>query len=289
MEAENQLQIPEIGDMPYRVIPKNEIAVRDEIRALLKDKDNGNRSGEIYYINPNLIDFLEGFNPREEIDYNHAASLSAQIKQQGQIEPGILLPRKDGRFYVVEGHHRKVAIDMAIEGGCPIQGFKCVLLPANTTEVELVLITLMANIKKQLAPIEAARQFGILKKYGWTDKSISDTFGLSYQFVNGAMILNEQAPVIKDAVKDGRLSTTTAIALARTEKDPLKRVEKFREAETKAAGGKIKAKDLLTETFDAKREKKALSLISAIKAEIALTEMDGDTWERLERVIRENY
>jgi ParB family transcriptional regulator, chromosome partitioning protein len=67
-----------------------------------------------------LIDVVEGFNSRKQMDETELAQLAATIEAHGIVQPFSVKPKDDGRFDLTFGHRRLVAAKRAGKKKVPV-------------------------------------------------------------------------------------------------------------------------------------------------------------------------
>lgn len=229
--------------LPY---PEIEVVTnRDVARKLLKDV--GGRMGrQTMYVPIDQISVRdENFNFRRqpegmdrdqwlygehELDIRNLAD--GIFQNCGPKQPLILDLIPDGTYYINDGFRRHMACKLLIETGRDIypDGREVRLLeafinPGTTTELDRMVSIFTTQDNKKLKPTEIAWGLKRIKDvFGYTHEQIAEKIGKSRQYVDGKIALAEEPLVIRQAVEDGKLSETAAVALTRTVKSETQRV-----------------------------------------------------------------
>lgn len=107
---------------------------------------------EFQYVPVDVIDVIEGFNPREYFDPTALKDLADSIKSEGVIQPIIIRPNpdKDGRFFLIAGERRYRASQIAEQVDIPV-------VIRNVSEDQARIIALIENNQREdVTPMEEA-------------------------------------------------------------------------------------------------------------------------------------
>lgn len=163
------------------------------------------------------------------------------IKEHGQLEPGIVYPMGNGKYFVLAGHQRKLAI-AAIGNGAK---FKARRVKPEIGDLGAISVQVITNELRTNNTLEARGKAmaRILKINGGNVKQVATWFNLTPQSVRNAMKLQEAAPQLRKAVQEGIIKETTAIQLiTQSEGDKEKQIkaaQKAREMSVKLGDAKL--------------------------------------------------
>ncbi len=147
--------------------------------------------------------------PRKTFNDETIAQLADSIREQGVLQPLLVVPTSDGRYRIIAGERRYRA--------CRAAGLDTI--PCIVRELDVVRqmeIALIENLQREdLNPIEAARAMKALKdQYGYTQDKIADRVGKSRPAVANLLRLLDLPEEIAEMVRDGRLTAGHARVLA---------------------------------------------------------------------------
>ena len=147
--------------------------------------------------------------PRKTFNDETIAQLADSIREQGVLQPLLVVPTSDGRYRIIAGERRYRA--------CRAAGLDTI--PCIVRELDVVRqmeIALIENLQREdLNPIEAARAMKALKdQYGYTQDKIADRVGKSRPAVANLLRLLDLPEQIAEMVRDGRLTAGHARVLA---------------------------------------------------------------------------
>lgn len=194
------------------------------------------KRGDLFWIDHRNIVIEEGFNCRE--DYGDIEALAQSIITNGQLEP-ILVFKKRGeeKYVVIEGHRRRLAVNLANELGHTIM-VKAIIGSANP-EDRLFAQVITGTGKLPLNPIETAEVFKRLTLHGYTVEQIVARVGKSGGHVYNMLRLAEVPIKVKNAITSGEIAATTVMQLVRnTDENKLVEVIEQAISVSKASGEK---------------------------------------------------
>jgi len=171
------------------------------------------RSGETFYFNPEIIKEIEDFNPRnyesQEVK-DHIEKIAKSIQENGvaSLEP-ITISQIDGEVFVLRGHCRRRAALLARSWGVDFKGIRC--LVDNLSDADRTMDLLNSNAGLSLTMLEKATVVKRLLNFGWSVEDIAKKHGVSVTAVNNMLVIHEAPEPIKELVKEGAVSATTAI------------------------------------------------------------------------------
>jgi len=174
-------------------------------------------------------------------------SLAADIEAHGQEQPVGCSKNDDGQPVLRFGHRRYRSI-VLLNKKNPEARRKIVFKYVKGTEAELFGITIRENRNRMdVSPIDDAVNIRILEsRFGLTHEDIAaiyfpeaktkEKLAEALRFVAQRAALQELAPEAAQAVRDGRVKLTAAVALAK--------LTKTQQRERVAGSGKIKGSDV---------------------------------------------
>ena len=199
-----------------------------------------------YPVDPRFLKIDPAYNVRDMQDPEtiaHVRWLADSIKENGVKVP--LEVRLDGEdIYVVAGHCRHAGTMLAISEGAEIETVMVIPEPKGTNEVERTLNLVTSNSGLRLTPLATAEVVRRLIAYGWTNEAIAKRLGWkSVATVENAVVLMGAAPEVKEMVRSGAVSASTASKVVKKEGSKAGATLKAAAAVSKS-GDKITAKTI---------------------------------------------
>ena len=208
------------------------------LSALLPGKDDVPRGthpheAEIGLLRPSR------FQPRRDFADAALAELAQSIREQGIVQPIVVVPRGEG-FEIVAGERRWRAAKLAGLERVPIT------VREKGSDQDLLEAALVENLQREdLNPLEAAEAYARLREqFQLTQDQIADRVGKERATVANTLRLLKLSTVVKDRVRSGELSAGHAkalLALSSTDdqemlaEEILRRALSVRQAERRAA------------------------------------------------------
>jgi len=148
------------------------------------------------------------YQPREAMDEEGLAALSASIRRSGVMQPIVVRPAEGGGYELIAGERRWRAAKRAGLERVPA-------LVRELGEREAAEWALVENTQRaDLNPVERARAYRRLRdEFGMTQEEIADAAGVQRPTVANLMRLLELDDEILGMVRDGRLSAGHAKVL----------------------------------------------------------------------------
>lgn len=207
------------------------------LKQLAEGKAEGVQKATYFKISPDVIEFEDGFNLREEgaeLD-EHLERMYVAMKA-GAYFPPIDVSVIDGRIIARDGHCRTRTAKRLKKEGVDI------MLEARQfrgNEAECVFHMISSSQGKPLTPLESGRGYLRLIRYGLEVPAICARTGVSRTTVENGLILAEAPVAIQQMIVKGEVSAHVAIDVIR--KHGSKATEVLRETLDKAkAGGNSK-------------------------------------------------
>ena len=176
------------------------------LSALLPGKDDvprgTQREAEIGQLRPSR------FQPRRDFSEGALADLAQSIREQGIVQPIVVVARSEG-FEIVAGERRWRAAKLAGLERVPI------VVREHTSDRELLELALVENLQREdLNALEAAEAYARLREeFQLTQDQIADRVGKERATVANSLRLLKLSAIIKDRVRSGELSAGHARAL----------------------------------------------------------------------------
>lgn len=200
------------------------------------------RRSDLYHVSPNDIVVVEGWNDRVSFDLD---DLVASIRQNGVMQPLMVRRNRHGVLELRNGERRLRAVRQLLAEGVEILSVP-VILEKSSSDAEALIASYLANTGKPFEPMEEAHCFRRFLAWGWSPDQLAQRLGKSVSTVRNSLALLDAAPAVVEALQNGTVSRTEAVAVVRQ----ARRTEEDQSA-------------LLEERQEAKREKKAIKRLCA--------------------------
>ena len=244
------------------------------LSALLPGKDDvprgTQREAEIVQLRPSR------FQPRRDFSEGALADLAQSIREQGIVQPIVVVARGEG-FEIVAGERRWRAAKLAGLERVPI------VVREHTSDRELLELALVENLQREdLNALEAAEAYARLREeFQLTQDQIADRVGKERATVANSLRLLKLSAVVKDRVRSGELSAGHARALLalasvddqeRLAEEIIRRALSVRQTEkraaTMAAGDKVvrdKRRDPFTRDAEEKLSRRLQTKVRIVR------------------------
>ena len=149
------------------------------------------------------------FQPRQDFAADALESLAASIREQGIVQPIVVVPRGD-KFEIVAGERRWRAAAKAGLTRVPV------VIRERRSDKELLELSLVENLQREdLNPLEAAAAYARLKEeFHLTQEDVARRVGKDRATVANALRLLKLPFSVREKIRDGSLSGGHARALA---------------------------------------------------------------------------
>ena len=147
--------------------------------------------------------------PRRTFDEESIGQLADSIREQGVLQPLLVVATENGRYRIVAGERRYRACRAA-----GLETAPCIVKDLDVIhEMEIALIE---NLQREdLNPLEAARGIrALMQQCGYTQEKVSARLGKSRPTVTNLLRMLTLPESVTDMVRDGRLSAGHARVLA---------------------------------------------------------------------------
>lgn len=169
---------------------------------------------DLYRVRHADLKVEQGFNLRNlhkpEIQ-DHINSIFQTIKNGGEVPPLEVRTDEDDNVWIVDGHCRHAAFDLAIKDGCPIEYIN--VLPFKGNDAERVAKMITSSQGKSLSPLEMGLGYRRLEKFNWDETKIAASVGKSSEQVKQLLILAHANTDVQMHVESEAISAYAAIDL----------------------------------------------------------------------------
>ena len=147
--------------------------------------------------------------PRQTFDDESIAQLADSIRDQGVLQPLLVVPFNGGRYRIIAGERRYRAGRMA-----GLETLPCIVKDIDV--VRQMEIALIENLQREdLNPLEAAKGIqALMKQCGYTQEKVSTRLGKSRPAVANLLRMLTLPDEVTEMVRDGLLSAGHARVLA---------------------------------------------------------------------------
>ena len=147
--------------------------------------------------------------PRQSFDQESIAQLADSIRDQGVLQPLLVVPASGGRYRIIAGERRYRASRIA-----GLETVPCIVKDIDV--IRQMEIALIENLQREdLNPMEAARGIqALMKQCGYTQEKVSTRLGKSRPAVANLLRLLSLPEEVTEMVRDGLISAGHARVLA---------------------------------------------------------------------------
>ena len=147
--------------------------------------------------------------PRRTFDAESIAQLADSIRDQGVLQPLLVVPSAGGRYRIIAGERRYRAGRLA-----DMETLPCIVKDIDV--IRQMEIALIENLQREdLNPMEAAKGIqALMKQCGYTQEKVSARLGKSRPAVANLLRLLQLPDEVTEMVRDGLLSAGHARVLA---------------------------------------------------------------------------
>jgi ParB family chromosome partitioning protein len=149
------------------------------------------------------------FQPRQNFAAEALESLAASIREQGIVQPIVVVARGD-KFEIVAGERRWRAAVQAGLSRVPI------VVRERRSDKEMLELSLVENLQREdLNPLEAATGYARLREeFHLTQEDVAKRVGKDRTTISNALRLLKLPSSVREKIRDGSLSAGHARALA---------------------------------------------------------------------------
>ena len=147
--------------------------------------------------------------PRQSFDQESIGQLADSIRDQGVLQPLLVVPASGGRYRIIAGERRYRASRLA-----GLETVPCIVKDIDV--IRQMEIALIENLQREdLNPMEAARGIqALMKQCGYTQEKVSARLGKSRPAVANLLRLLSLPEEVTEMVRDGLISAGHARVLA---------------------------------------------------------------------------
>ena len=147
--------------------------------------------------------------PRQSFDQESIGQLADSIRDQGVLQPLLVVPANGGRYRIIAGERRYRASRLA-----GLETVPCIVKDIDV--IRQMEIALIENLQREdLNPMEAARGIqALMKQCGYTQEKVSARLGKSRPAVANLLRLLSLPEEVTEMVRDGLISAGHARVLA---------------------------------------------------------------------------
>ena len=147
--------------------------------------------------------------PRQSFDQESIGQLADSIRDQGVLQPLLVVPASGGRYRIIAGERRYRASRLA-----GLETVPCIVKDIDV--IRQMEIALIENLQREdLNPMEAARGIqALMKQCGYTQEKVSTRLGKSRPAVANLLRLLSLPEEVTEMVRDGLISAGHARVLA---------------------------------------------------------------------------
>ncbi len=156
------------------------------------------------------------FQPRNHFDETALAELADSIKENGIIQPLVVVSNPDGSYALIAGERRLRASKLIGMDSVPV------VIREVSGDDELLELALIENVQRQdLNPIEEAEAYEkLIKVFSYTQEQTAAKVGKKRSTVTNRLRLLQLPDFIKDDISHNRITEGHARALLRLAEDP---------------------------------------------------------------------
>jgi len=202
------------------------------------------RRSDMFHVDPRAINVIDGFNVRE--DYGDITALAESIKENG-VRVNLRGYKKNGEYYLTDGHRRLKACMLLIEQGIEIR-VPFVSEKAPSEERRLVDM-FVCNDGKRLTPLEESTLINRLRNCGLTVKEISTNLGVTETHIYNMLILSDVPTKLKNRIRENEISATLVMDVIKSNKS-LDEAVLLEKVETALDNAKKTGKKVTKKTMD---------------------------------------
>lgn len=230
------------------------------------------RSDSGMFISLDNIHVKESFNKREDDERTRLADddLFAFLMAGGTVPAIEAVARDDGGVWVVEGHRRRRCYERCRAAGKPVE--RIAIVPFVGNDIDRLARIMTSNNQLSLSPIEQSAVVKELAAFNLNTSEIAKLVHKSIPTVENLLALSAANHNVQQLVKDGDVSVEVAVDRVKEHGEKAAEIlEKDKKAAT-AAGKKKVTRSVIAPELNAKKARRAVTILAG-----ALT--DDDEWE----------
>ena len=156
--------------------------------------------------------------PRRAFSEESIAQLAQSIREQGLLQPILVVPMNGGRYRIVAGERRWRAARMAGLDRVP-----CIIREMDVpTQMEIALVE---NLQREdLNPIEEAEGLNqMIVTYGMTQEQVSKSVGKSRPYITNSLRLLKLPEYVLELISEGKISAAHGRTVITVEDDEVRK------------------------------------------------------------------
>lgn len=231
------------------------------LKSLAENKTPGISKATTFRVDPNLIQFEEGFNlrvPSEQLDAENKR-LYLAMKAGAVVPPVDVSVDKETGVMTARDGHRRTAAAKRLRAENEDYTLECTQLRGNDTDTIFHMVG-RGTGALPLTPLEAGRGYLRLINVGFKPSAIAARLGISQVTVTNGLSLAEAPQEVQNMIEQGQVSSTTAREAIQQGAEGVKALVEAGKAEAaKPVGKKPRKKKAVTaaKLRGTKAEKKA--------------------------------
>ena len=153
-------------------------------------------------------------NPRRHIDKGAIAGLAESIKNDGVLQNLLVEKCDDGKFRVVSGSRRLLALKLLKRQGAIDEDYKVPVEVRKLKDGDALRIATIENMQRSdLEPMDEAEAFARMLQNGASIDNLAVKTGLSEQTIRRRVALSDLCDDVKEAIRKGEVPLGIAEAL----------------------------------------------------------------------------
>jgi ParB-like chromosome segregation protein Spo0J len=144
----------------------------------------------------------------------------------------------DGTFMLVDGNRRYLALKWLLDNGHDEPKLKAIVNLKTTTEEERIIQMFTTQDNKQLLGFETAVLIKRLVNLGYNQTEVAEKIGKKPAYVSQMLSFEGESPIVKQQVKEGKMSVGTVLALQKKMPSQSDRVDAVNKAVDNSKTGK---------------------------------------------------
>ncbi|MCW5236046.1 ParB/RepB/Spo0J family partition protein [Verminephrobacter eiseniae] len=185
----------------------------------VKKAVGGASSGDLWMLQRSLIRRHPKLQPRDNTTghcrerVRHLANLMHANGYDRSFPLKVFAAREDGQdvLYLVQGHTRLDAFDLAVSEGKDMEVIPCVTTDRGTTMEDLLVSTITGNEGEPLTPIEKAGIVRELQGCNVELGSIARRLGYTLAYVKSLLSILEAPREVREMVQEGKVAASVAV------------------------------------------------------------------------------
>jgi len=246
------------------------------------------RSDSGMFISLDNIHVKESFNKREDDERTRLADddLFAFLMAGGTVPAIEAVARDDGGVWVVEGHRRRRCYERCRAAGKPVE--RIAIVPFVGNDIDRLARIMTSNNQLSLSPIEQSAVVKELAAFNLNTSEIAKLVHKSIPTVENLLALSAANHNVQQLVKDGDVSVEVAVDRVKEHGEKAAEIlEKDKKAAT-AAGKKKVTRSVIAPELNAKKARRAVTILAGALTDDDEWEFIPDTWSELTAIINEH-